>query len=77
MSDDKLDQLGTVVIPRYGTGTEGEAAEIVSICDAPSFTLVPADGRPFSWRQDLTRAATRDEELAYWKERARTEGRRG
>lgn len=47
------------------TSEEGEAAEVVSMCDAPTFGLVGADGSRAHWRQDLTRPATTEEQIAY------------
>lgn len=69
-NDDRTDLLGTVVVQRFGTGAEGDASAILTICDAPTFGLIRADGHHFDWRQDLTRPATTEEALAYWRERA-------
>jgi hypothetical protein len=67
-----IKQLGTVVVKRYGTGRENvnETAEVISVCGAPSFGLVDTEGRRYNWRQDLTRPATVEETIDYWKRRA-------
>lgn len=71
MSERDLDKLGTIVVKRYGTGDKmGEAAEIVSICNAPTFGLITTAGIHYNWRQDLTRPATEQEAAEYWKQRA-------
>jgi hypothetical protein len=69
---DDIERLGQVVVKRYGTGRENprETAEIVAICDAPSFILVTTEGERYNWRQDLTRPATEAETINYWKRRA-------
>lgn len=69
---DQLDKLNTVVVKRYGTGESSELALVVSICDAPTYTLLDVSGARYSWRQDLTRPATADESIRYWRERAET-----
>lgn len=71
---DQIDKLGTVIIQRSGavcnTSGDGRAALIVSICDAPTYGLIAADGTRFHWRQDLTRPATEEETVEYWRRRA-------
>lgn len=68
-----IDKLGMIVVKRYGTGTEdGEFAEVVSYCDAPSFHLRSPDGSEYHWREDLTRPASANEVVQYWQQRAAT-----
>src|ERR1051325_5280197 len=71
--NEQLEKLNTVVVKRYrGTGEnqEPELALVVSSCDAPTYGLQDASGHRYHWRQDLTRAATPDEAIKYWRERA-------
>lgn len=69
-------QLGEVVIQRFGHGEEGKPCEVRSILDEPSATLVDAEGHSFQWAQSLTRPATPDEAVAYWKAQAESWKRR-
>ncbi len=65
-------ELGSVVVKRYGTGHEdGELAEVVAVINLPTYELKDADGRRYTWVQNITRPATPDETTAYWQERAR------
>lgn len=67
-----LDLLGTVVMKRYGTGEIGkEACEVLSSLEEPSFQLVSVEGESFTWAQSLTRPATPEEAIEYWKARTR------
>ncbi|MFL6228421.1 MAG: hypothetical protein ACJ741_06545 [Pyrinomonadaceae bacterium] len=73
------DKLGSIVMKRYGGGRESdELCEVVSSLAEPSYHLRQPDGHVFTWAQSLTRPATHEEEVAYWRARAeRTEGAKG
>ena len=65
-------ELGTIVVKRYGTGDEhGELAEVVSIINSPTYELKDTSGNIYTWVQNITRPATVEETIAYWRERAR------
>jgi hypothetical protein len=74
---DGLAKLGKVVRKVYGTNESTDGyAEVVAVCSVPSYTLRDEQGTTYSWRQDLTRPASLEEELAYWKARAQAAERR-
>lgn len=71
--NEQLDKLNTVVIKRYastGENQEPELALVITSCEAPTFGLLDTSGNQYHWRQDLTRAATPDESIKYWRGRA-------
>jgi hypothetical protein len=62
---------GDIVMKRYGTGTEsGELGEVAGMYSEPTACLVAPDGHKYWWAQSLTRPATPDEVVHYWKARA-------
>jgi hypothetical protein len=72
-----MDWLGKVVVTRYGDGSTKCAVEVASYCDAPTIGGRDEYGIWVNWRADLSREATAEETIAYWKERAlKAEGER-
>ena len=73
----QFDKLNTIV--RVCTGTEnteqrkssdGNFCEVVSICNEPTYQLRDSNGHHFHWAQSLTRPASEQETIEYWKNRA-------
>lgn len=69
--------IETVVRKCYGPETPeqraagGEFAVIVGVVDEPTYILAGLDGKQYSWCQSLTRSATSEETVAYWRDRAK------
>ncbi|GEM_PF-5869265 len=51
-------------------GTEGKLCEVRSMLNLPSAELVDEDGHSFHWAQSLTRPATNEETVSFWKNQA-------
>lgn len=68
--------LGDIVMKVFGNGEEAGLCEVVSLLDEPSAELIGSDGKAFQWAQSLTRPATPEESMAYWKSQAETWKRR-
>lgn len=66
------DVFGKIVVKRYGTGDErGELCEVVFTINQPVYQLrTPESGELFTWCQSLTRPATPEEQIEYWRRRA-------
>lgn len=67
-----ITKLETVVVRLFATGGREELALVVAACPAPTFKLHDSAGNEYHWRQDLTRAATPEEAVRYWQERAKS-----
>lgn len=60
-------EIETIVRRKDGMGQEHELCQVVSTADHPTATLVNAKGERVSWAQHLTRPATQEEIIEYWK----------
>ncbi len=68
--------LGSIVRQRDGQGNESKLCQVRSMLNEPSAELVDENGHTFHWAQSLTRRATPEEEIAYWKAQAENWKRR-
>lgn len=68
--------LGDIVRQKDGQGNEGKLCEVLSMLNEPSAKLVDETGSAFHWAQSLTRPATPEEVVAYWKAQAESWKRR-
>jgi hypothetical protein len=59
-----------------GQRNEHELCQVRSMLNEPSAELVDEKGHVFHWAQSLTRPATQEEIIAYWKAQAESWKRR-
>ncbi len=65
------DLLGMIVVAVDGvTGEPNFVGECFGYMGEPTYMMTKEDGTRATWAQSITRVATPDEELAYWRNRA-------
>jgi hypothetical protein len=69
-------ELEQIVRRKTGVGQEEELCQVVATSDHPTATLLTSDGQRITWAQHLTRPATPEEIVEYWKASAESWKRR-
>lgn len=67
---DATDMLGRVVILSTAQGDRYGVGMVIAIAGFPTYELEDASGDRMAWGVHLSRPATPDEAIAYWRDRA-------